>query len=269
MRGARDLWLGDTISMRIIPADAGSTIFCRAISTLTKDHPRGCGEHAWLAHGFVDSLGSSPRMRGALFDAFHGREVDGIIPADAGSTRGEQVSVRLPQDHPRGCGEHRGRVHSRLLHGGSSPRMRGAPLRRAAKLVCGRIIPADAGSTPIGGRPPRRWRDHPRGCGEHTMASVRSSRFRGSSPRMRGALTASRGLALKVGIIPADAGSTRRQPCQIPVRKDHPRGCGEHTTKQETKHTVHGSSPRMRGARLPQGIGLQILGIIPADAGST
>ena len=45
-------------------------------------------------------------MRGA-----HGTEVGvtdgfGIIPADAGSTRGDKFYRRRSRDHPRGCGEH-------------------------------------------------------------------------------------------------------------------------------------------------------------------
>ena len=52
-------------------------------------------------------------MRGTLneirFDPFGG----GIIPADAGNTIGLCVGVVDPQDHPRGCGEHR---QARLSH---------------------------------------------------------------------------------------------------------------------------------------------------------
>ena len=45
MRGApfsRRTWI---IRRRIIPADAGSTSWCRATWTACADHPRGCGEH--------------------------------------------------------------------------------------------------------------------------------------------------------------------------------------------------------------------------------
>ena len=93
--------------------------------------------------------------------------VDGIIPADAGSTQKGDLLHHAGQDHPRGCGEHTVPNQGDTRVGGSSPRMRGA-LRRA--IFCTmpvRIIPADAGSTPCPTRVIRGSGDHPRGCGEH------------------------------------------------------------------------------------------------------
>ena len=51
---------------------------------------------------------------------------------------------------------------------------------------------------------------------------------RGSSPRMRGAPFPGEVANPGAGIIPADAGSTRVQRYRSRVRRDHPRGCGEH-----------------------------------------
>ena len=70
------------------------------------------------------------------------------------------------------------------------------------------IIPADAGSTIA-----KQWRgtgtrDHPRGCGEHLMDYEPLSILTGSSPRMRGARQRPRKGHARVGITPADAGST-------------------------------------------------------------
>ena len=65
MRGApRRGWPG-RVSLRIIPADAGSTAVCEAASCFVTDHPRGCGEH--IRDDAADRLqdGSFPRMRGA------------------------------------------------------------------------------------------------------------------------------------------------------------------------------------------------------------
>ena len=71
-----------------------------------------------------------------------------------------------------------------------------------------RIIPADAGSTwwPLVSE--LRWADHPRGCGEHGHARPAESAFGGSSPRMRGAQGGEVCSSKRLGIIPADAGST-------------------------------------------------------------
>ena len=52
--------------MRIIPADAGSTVFSMIATGITRDHPRGCGEHLTYNWNSPFEKGSSPRMRGAL-----------------------------------------------------------------------------------------------------------------------------------------------------------------------------------------------------------
>ncbi len=91
----------------------------------------------------------------------------------------------------------------------------------------------------------------------------------GSSPRMRGAQRALDHVVGSVGIIPADAGSTRRCRSLLCRPGDHPRGCVEHYRPDQGPGSAAGSSPRMRGAQNP---GPGLLGhpwIIPADARST
>ena len=51
--------------------------------------------------------------------------------------------------------------------GGSSPRMRGAPVADTVANDNHGIIPADAGSTMANLMPLTPVQDHPRGCGEH------------------------------------------------------------------------------------------------------
>ena len=48
MRGALEVTVFAVTQQRIIPADAGSTIHGICIQTCDLDHPRGCGEHAYL-----------------------------------------------------------------------------------------------------------------------------------------------------------------------------------------------------------------------------
>ena len=55
--------------------------------------------------------------------------------------------------------------------------------------------------------------DHPRGCGEHMCCPSSGTGGRGSSPRMRGAPTRRFSSRPSPRIIPADAGSTLRNPC--------------------------------------------------------
>ena len=172
----------------------------------------------------------------------------GIIPADAGSTANQTESDAKVKDHPRGCGEHYRVFIVSDTTTGSSPRMRGARIEQRVLHPQFRIIPADAGSTTCVSACGRRYEDHPRGCGEHYFWNMVVIQFRGSSPRMRGALIV---VGLSIGpwrIIPADAGSTVFLPVSYALCMDHPRGCGEHGYRRFVGKVRIGSSPRMRGA---------------------
>ena len=92
---------------RIIPAYAGSTRAQHVRVTSAEDHPRVCGEHALIACCIFFTVGSSPRMRGALVCNFAASPAYGIIPAYAGSTRDHRRPLILVRDHPRVCGEHK------------------------------------------------------------------------------------------------------------------------------------------------------------------
>ena len=152
---------------------------------------------------------------------------------------------------------------------GSSPRMRGAHSADCWHAWPYGIIPADAGSTarkivvcvPVA--------DHPRGCGEHNAVTYKQNSAQGSSPRMRGAHLEQLHLAASGRIIPADAGSTGGHRLYTLCKRDHPRGCGEHLYSCSVWSNKSGSSPRMRGALVPEAFLEGMLGIIPADAGST
>ena len=153
------------------------------------------------------------------------------------------------RDHPRVCGEHcAGGVFERF-HRGSSPRMRGAPTRKALWQVGMGIIPAYAGSTTSPSAFFSASWDHPRVCGEHAI-----------------------GIALRHlrhGIIPAYAGSTLSRLSRPGIGRDHPRVCGEHLRFATSLVSAEGSSPRMRGALSRVELAQYDDGIIPAYAGST
>ena len=90
-------------------------------------------------------------MRGAPRLGLASRPVEGIIPADAGSTLPFSVDMIARKDHPRGCGEHLFADEWLVGGSGSSPRMRGALTMAGSLPTCLGIIPADAGSTePVG-----------------------------------------------------------------------------------------------------------------------
>ena len=140
------------------------------------------------------------------------------------------VRVNL-RDHPRMCGEHLVVSVTSLAIVGSSPHVRGAP-PTALRIRCSSgIIPACAGSTRLCRSPRRFPRDHPRMCGEHSTKKPETGTNWGSSPHVRGAPLCVCGAGYCLGIIPACAGST--VPCAFvpPLFGDHPRMCGEHTSK--------------------------------------
>ena len=126
MRGAQHLIFTRHTSLRIIPADAGSTCSWASWGPQRFNHPRGCGEHLPPVRGVGTVPGSSPRMRGAQIARMLAKHLGGIIPADAGSTPSSTPSSPCSTDHPRGCGEHDCPRTLTPLTGGSSPRMRGA-----------------------------------------------------------------------------------------------------------------------------------------------
>ena len=229
VRGARSGLVRGFMPSGIIPACAGSTSEPPPYMASLRDHPRMCGEHDAVPELSACDSGSSPHVRGAQgwFD-FRG-PVFGIIPACAGSTRYRQQFQSTHRDHPRMCGEHDSFPSDDFIEAGSSPHVRGAPLRwRRGSFRCG-IIPACAGSTPTAMAVHRLVRDHPRMCGEHDIKRWDSRRNVGSSPHVRGALLSPPLPQSHGGIIPACAGSTCA--CTRPRRdaRDHPRMCGEHS----------------------------------------
>ncbi len=193
----------------IIPANAGSTATHPRSSRRTWDHPRGCGEHRESPRPRRCFSGSSPRMRGARPPCLRCGTADGIIPADAGSTRGRRSTRSLPGDHPRGCGEHTGTG------------------RRSTRSLPG---------------------DHPRGCGEHSPVLINGPTVSGSSPRMRGARRSPCRAVSREGIIPADAGSTRTPTRRSLSSRDHPRGCGGARHREDRARGEAGIIPADAGS---------------------
>ena len=233
----------------IIPACAGSTNDIISHDPNTWDHPRMCGEHAetWIQSSLPQ--GSSPHVRGAPELDPCAVRVVGIIPACAGSTGIVTTEEEIAGDHPRMCGEHITGNADDAVKAGSSPHVRGA-LRPQGRDAAGPgIIPACAGSTARSRDRIRSRRDHPRMCGEHSVASWVSVGLPGSSPHVRGALEETADDACAGGIIPACAGST------LYVRSS--------TCPEE------GSSPHVRGAHPSIIASIAVTGIIPACAGST
>ena len=132
-----------------------------------------------------------------------------------------------------------------------------------------RITPADAGKTCLCWALRRNYWDHPRGCGENSLANRAESVTAGSPPRMRGKQGFYSSPKLFFGITPADAGKTLSRTSLQRQAWDHPRGCGENLYKQSLTRCRRGSPPRMRGKLTQTALTGHSPGITPADAGKT
>ena len=219
---------GCGITVRIIPAYAGSTDFRRAGSRLWPDHPRIRGEHALPPLRPASARGSSPHTRGARMETRRGQSQRRIIPAYAGSTWPRSKERAPWWDHPRIRGEHTASTAAELSAEGSSPHTRGAPPLAGLLPPKPGIIPAYAGSTRISVCPFDVLPDHPRIRGEHIMREWYKQHPGGSSPHTRGAPGLSVGRRGEAGIIPAYAGSTNSSRNSASPPPDHPRIRGEH-----------------------------------------
>ncbi len=208
-------------------------------------------------------------MRGTPPSSLSNHSCCGIIPAYAGNTRLAAWSAGCRGDHPRVCGEHVRNSIVSWCSSGSSPRMRGTRLATRPKTRSDGIIPAYAGNTSSSNRATVGTGDHPRVCGEHKGYSGKTSADTGSSPRMRGTPHELRDGRVIDGIIPAYAGNTRGGSNATADIRDHPRVCGEHTSRNSSRRRMTGSSPRMRGTRHRRSVRSLRAGIIPAYAGNT
>ena len=171
-------------------------------------------------------------MRGALRCPLRSGIMGRFIPAHAGSTSRANATSASSAVHPRACGEHSRPTVLRSRYGGSSPRMRGAPLHvhRCARHT--RFIPAHAGSTHEYNKRKEGIPVHPRACGEHIMSPESKIGLSGSSPRMRGAHFHASTSRRLTRFIPAHAGSTYTAAFPKPCAPVHPRACGEHLTSE-------------------------------------
>ena len=136
----------------------------------------------------------------------------GIIPAGAGLTTDGVARADKARDHPRGCGAHVPLPAAATSALGSSPRVRGSPIPFSCDIDCHGIIPAGAGLTMRCGLTQSISWDHPRGCGAHLLLLTSCRPPQGSSPRVRGSLGFCSTVNNGLGIIPAGAGLTLKNP---------------------------------------------------------
>ena len=208
-------------------------------------------------------------MRGKPDDALQESLQTRITPACAGKTEMANNARENRKDHPRACGENSSSFEASRRSEGSPPRMRGKPPSLCAMSLFYRITPAHAGKTAKAHRDLGRQQDHPRACGENVLCHLATSLCVGSPPRMRGKHSLSAQKARASRITPAHAGKTLSAPPEAPVKKDHPRACGENNRSTFCIGCSRGSPPRMRGKLFEAWRRAQHDRITPAHAGKT
>ena len=154
------------IPNRITPAYAGKSFLCHADFTTQLDHPRLCGEKPHPKQRGAEHRGSPPPMRGKASTLKTSRRFPGITPAYAGKRITCTLTLSLPQDHPRLCGEKCKPILNIVRCMGSPPPMRGKVQCNTGETLCNGITPAYAGKRLVFRRLIQRRRDHPRLCGE-------------------------------------------------------------------------------------------------------
>ncbi len=145
-----------------------------------------CGEHCTNIHNPNIAIGSSPRVRGTLYEVNGDPFIYRFIPACAGNIgRYLSQAIRLSV-HPRVCGEHENTLNALIRMAGSSPRVRGTSCDSNPHRWFVRFIPACAGNIGCPRLVGCQLAVHPRVCGEHLFWLIAHNDIFGSSPRVRG-----------------------------------------------------------------------------------
>ena len=146
VRGTVGAEIGQVARCRFIPACAGNSTLGCEVHWATPVHPRVCGEQIDPLQETYREYGSSPRVRGTVFDPYAFRGQFRFIPACAGNRYTVRARFRGSAVHPRVCGEQSTVRAQECCWRGSSPRVRGTVLTGEDESVLRRFIPACAGN---------------------------------------------------------------------------------------------------------------------------
>ena len=252
MRG-KDLYLYCFLQyFGITPAHAGKSAVGGLVRGGLVDHPRTCGEKLYVLRDKFAQEGSPPHMRGKGGGGRTIGLVGGITPAHAGKRTIQRDGYDIDRDHPRTCGEKVGFIGSGGRTEGSPPHMRGKASASALIRSSAGITPAHAGKRAFHLICGIILWDHPRTCGEKLLSNPSTKKQSGSPPHMRGKANLKGASFLTLGITPAHAGKSVREPIQVFGAWDHPRTCGEKRLWGKCNLKKWGSPPHMRGKEILQ-----------------
>ena len=151
------------------PRMRGKASSLRRRRSISRDHPRVCGEKQTGRRVLSLQEGSPPRMRGKADVPGDKIDFSRITPAYAGKRTVYEVMPFIIGDHPRVCGEKFPFGTGPAAGQGSPPRMRGKVLIDVHGYYASRITPAYAGKSIFHGFTPKSCGDHPRVCGEKCL----------------------------------------------------------------------------------------------------
>ena len=157
----------------ITPAHAGKRTGERIQVSISRDHPRTCGEKLFVPIVSPSPVGSPPHMRGKVRMKLFPWEKFGITPAHAGKRQLLPPLIRLRRDHPRTCGEKNIWISLCSSFSGSPPHMRGKDHRHLLHAGQAGITPAHAGKSSDNAHALGADGDHPRTCGEKITTDSR------------------------------------------------------------------------------------------------
>ena len=166
MRGKGKRSITGAELLRITPAYAGKRKTKAGYHTVTRDHPRLCGEKGEKVGDAIGGAGSPPPMRGKAAFPWQKVRLRRITPAYAGKSIIGIAKNPLCRDHPRLCGEKASRTLGQALRAGSPPPMRGKDGLQVRVCQRSGITPAYAGKSGLHDVLPVPSEDHPRLCGE-------------------------------------------------------------------------------------------------------
>ena len=208
VRGKAQRLLNHSDDLRITPACAGKSKFCRLDSWPERDHPRVCGEKKCKCGWYVPYHGSPPRVRGKEDSRRAALRPSRITPACAGKRTIFGMMAGYFRDHPRVCGEKEYYAIKDTKVAGSPPRVRGKAGRLQTLRRWRGITPACAGKSATCPAFRTLRGDHPRVCGEKACGRASPRGVKGSPPRVRGKVATWVKARMREGITPACAGKS-------------------------------------------------------------
>ena len=131
-------------------------------------------------------MGSPPQVRGKRWALWMSIAALRITPAGAGKTLQRKKRIKFDEDHPRRCGENGVARAFQPVRKGSPPQVRGKHGRSVITSMLLRITPAGAGKTWDIAFYVGKTQDHPRRCGENSVALWAWRDLAGSPPQVRG-----------------------------------------------------------------------------------